>query len=141
MSKANAKNINEDVVIRQGYDLYLEDKMYNSEGKEVTGRPYKVYTALLSQTGTDAPVATVLENSIGAIVWTRALGGYFKGTLTGAFTANKTFCLVTRYDTAQTKFCAFGRVASSNEVELTSFTDAGALSDGMNAQVEIRVYN
>lgn len=27
--------------------------------------PYKVYTALLTQTGTDAPVATVLENTLG----------------------------------------------------------------------------
>ena len=28
-------------------------------------KPYKVYTALLTQSGTDAPVATVLENTIG----------------------------------------------------------------------------
>ena len=28
-------------------------------------RPYKVYTALLSQSGTNAPVATVLENTTG----------------------------------------------------------------------------
>ena len=27
-------------------------------------RPYKVYTALLNQSGTDAPVATVLENTL-----------------------------------------------------------------------------
>lgn len=30
-----------------------------------TIKPYKVYTALLSQSGTDAPVATVLENTLG----------------------------------------------------------------------------
>ena len=31
---------------------------------------YKVYSALLTQTGTDAPVATVLENTLGvSIVW------------------------------------------------------------------------
>ena len=28
-------------------------------------RPYKVYTALLTQSGTNAPVATVLENNTG----------------------------------------------------------------------------
>ena len=28
-------------------------------------RPYKVYTALLTQSGTNAPVATVLENTLG----------------------------------------------------------------------------
>ena len=32
--------------------------------------PYKVYTALLTQTGTNAPVATVLENTLGGTpVW------------------------------------------------------------------------
>jgi hypothetical protein len=50
---------------------------------------YRSYTALLSQTGTDAPVATVLENTIGNIVWTRESVGKYRGTLTGAFTLNK----------------------------------------------------
>lgn len=31
--------------------------------------PYRVYTALLTQTGTNAPVAKVLENTIGDVVW------------------------------------------------------------------------
>ena len=31
----------------------------------------KVYRALLSQSGTDDPVALLLENTIGAIYWTR----------------------------------------------------------------------
>jgi hypothetical protein len=35
-------------------------------GTDITGNaPYKVYTALLSQTGINAPVATVLENTLG----------------------------------------------------------------------------
>ena len=50
----------------------------------------KVYRALLTQTGTDAPVATVLENTLGgAVVWTYSDVGVYIGTLTGAFTANK----------------------------------------------------
>lgn len=53
---------------------------------------YKVYTALLTQTGTDAPVATVLENTLGGtVVWSYEDVGVYKGTLIGAFTANKTF--------------------------------------------------
>ena len=36
---------------------------------------YKVYTASLTQTGTDAPVANVLENTIGDIVWTYSSDG------------------------------------------------------------------
>ena len=34
-------------------------------GQSGDSRPYKVYTALLTQTGTNAPVATVLENTLG----------------------------------------------------------------------------
>jgi hypothetical protein len=51
--------------------------------------PYLVYTALLSQTGTDAPVEEkVFINTIGAIVWTREALGNYRGTLAGAFGAN-----------------------------------------------------
>ena len=42
-------------------DRTLVDKGYVNS----IARPYKVYTALLSQSGTTAPVATVLENTLG----------------------------------------------------------------------------
>lgn len=51
---------------------------------------YKIYRALLTQSGTNAPVATVLENTLGDIVWSRAVLGVYEGTLTGAFTSGKT---------------------------------------------------
>jgi len=54
-------------------------------------RNYKVYKALLTQTSTGAPTATVLENNIGNIVWARTSEGIYTGTLSGAFVANKTF--------------------------------------------------
>lgn len=53
---------------------------------------YKVYTALLTQSGTDAPTATVLENNLGGtVVWARSDIGEYTATLTGAFTVDKTF--------------------------------------------------
>ena len=56
----------------------------------------KRYKALLNQSGTDAPVATILENTLGGVpVWTRIADGYYYCTLANAFTANKTFCSVT----------------------------------------------
>jgi hypothetical protein len=59
-------------------------------------RPYKVYTAFVTQTGTDAPVPTILENTLeGNIVWTRVDTGVYEGTLNGAFLQGKTVCLVT----------------------------------------------
>ena len=55
-------------------------------------RAYKVYTALLTQTGTDAPVATVLENTLGGtVVWTYSNVGEYTATLSSAFTTNKVF--------------------------------------------------
>ena len=52
----------------------------------------KVYRALLTQNGTDAPVVTVLENTLGGeVVWTRVQAGVYIATLAGAFPAAKTF--------------------------------------------------
>jgi hypothetical protein len=51
----------------------------------------KVYRALLSQNGTDNPVVTILENTLGAaVVWTYDAVGSYLGTCTGVFTVNKT---------------------------------------------------
>jgi len=51
----------------------------------------KVYRALLTQTGTDDPTATVLENTLGGtVVWTRNNPGRYDATLAGAFTEDKT---------------------------------------------------
>lgn len=60
---------------------------------QIQGSPfnYGIYTALLTQAGTAAPVATVLgENTIGTIVWTRAGVGQYVGTLAGAFDVSST---------------------------------------------------
>ena len=54
-------------------------------------KPYKVYTALLTQIGTSAPTATVLENTLGGtLVWSYSTTGVYGVTLSNAFTANKT---------------------------------------------------
>lgn len=56
----------------------------------------KVYVALLNQAGTAAPVATVLENTLGAeVVWSRLVEGIYKGSLTNAFPLTKTTMNVT----------------------------------------------
>jgi len=60
---------------------------------------YTVYTALLTQAGTAAPVATVLQNTTGGtITWTRSgAEGRYLATISGGvtYTANKTSVLVT----------------------------------------------
>jgi len=98
-------------------------------------RPYKVYTAILTQVGTDAPTAIVLENTIGSIVWSRTIvGGYF-ATLSGAFTTDKTSVLITN-GSANATYIHGASVSTSNVNVITA-------SDGQidRATIEIRVYN
>src|SRR3989337_2171151 len=83
----------------------LTDKLYLSDASttpptdkyitisQLQGVTYKKYVALLTQTGTNAPVATVLENTIGNIVWARGGTGQYTAALTGAFTINKTYAV------------------------------------------------
>lgn len=64
---------------------------------QIQGSPfsYDIYTALLTQEGTAAPVATVLgDNTIGTIVWTRTEPGRYVGTLTGAFNVDSTAVII-----------------------------------------------
>lgn len=58
--------------------------------KRVPARNFKVWRGLVSQTGTAAPTAQVLENTLGGdIVWTRNSAGNYTGTLSNAFPAGK----------------------------------------------------
>jgi hypothetical protein len=53
--------------------------------------PYKEYVAFITQTGTNAPVATVVKNTLGgSVVWAYDGVGAYTATLAGAFSANKT---------------------------------------------------
>lgn len=58
-----------------------------------SGEPYLVYTATLTQTGTDAPVATVLRNTTGiTFTWARSAEGVYTITADSGtpFVVNKT---------------------------------------------------
>jgi hypothetical protein len=112
-------------------------------------RPYKVYTALLTQSGTDAPTAIILENSIGNIVWTYSSAGLYIATLVGAFPdANKFFTLNYKIMIEPQKYIAV-KVQSVNTFEVrtsvVSYSPSIAYTpqNGMlsNYPIEIRVYN
>jgi hypothetical protein len=74
--------------LRVGGDM-INDNFTELYSQVTVGK--KTYKALLSQSGTEAPKAEVLENTIGAVEWTRSITGAFHGTLTGAFTIDKVF--------------------------------------------------
>lgn len=59
------------------------------------GPGYLVYAALLNQSGTSAPTATVLANTLGGtVVWTRSDVGEYIATLASAFPVNKVSTIV-----------------------------------------------
>jgi len=110
------------------------------------GITYQVYTALLTQTGTDAPVATVLENTLGGtVVWTYNDEGNYTATATGLFTLNKTAVFVgTCFNGAQTNTLVCGSVNYDvNSFNLFSSRLETALATDellLNTPIEIRVY-
>lgn len=71
-----------------------------SSSSTVVGYPAgtKVYRALISQTGTNAPTAIVLENTLGGTpVWSYEGVGFYNLTLADVFTLNKTFVMAHSY--------------------------------------------
>ena len=109
---------------------------------------YTVYTALITQTGTDAPVATVLQNTTGGtIVWTRNSTGRYLATISGAtYTANKTAILLTSGSASATDG-KFLKVEDSGNTTVQAFynfdTSANTAQDGIvtGAMIEIRIYS
>lgn len=103
---------------------------------------YKVYTALLSQSGTNAPVATVLDNTLGVdIVWSRDNEGEFYGTTTGnLLLSNKTFTTITNKELSTLQFIS---IQSENQIYIEQVdSETLAYTDFMSRiPVEIRVYS
>ena len=112
--------------------------------ESINGAPvvgYKRYIALISQTGISDPTVTVLENTIGDIVWTRNLAGEYIGTLIGAFPQNKTYLITQGW--ANQSFETINMFWFTND-DITILTTDPALIqlDGVlnYNTIEIRVY-
>jgi hypothetical protein len=97
----------------------------------------KIYRAFLTQTGTSAPIATVVgSNTIGNIVWTRAGVGSYVATLSGAF--NTTTSFVTSNVSALVTFDA---VIATNTITIAVYSDGGQADEWLiNQYIEIKVY-
>jgi len=113
-----------------------------------SGPAYRVYTALLTQSGTDAPVATVLENTLGGTpVWSRTGVGTYNVTLAGEFPVGKTVCFLTvQNNEGDARILSAIAYAGAPNADKRSFTIQNATtnqnSDGLaaNSCIEIRVY-
>ncbi len=101
----------------------------------------KIYVALISQSGTSAPVATVIKNTFsGTPVWSRASVGSYILTLTGEFTLNKSVMF-------NSSGVGAARVIGQNfpDVDRANFlvvNSSGALQDNIliNSMIKIEVW-
>lgn len=99
--------------------------------------PYKVYTALLSQSGENAPVATVLENTIGIIPTFNYLGvGFYNISFNEESTDNYWFS-ITKTDNDH-----FFLQKSTTNIGIITTSLIGNAENGalFNTPIEIRVY-
>lgn len=129
---------------KKGYKEWLNLDLLISQ----KARPYIVYTALISQTGTAAPIVIVLQNELGGtITWTRSSVGVYLGTLAGVFTSDKTTIFTTVNTTAGSVYptaLIAGRTNSNEIFLLSNLTNStGTPTDSLLAKtpIEIRVYN
>ena len=108
-------------------------------------RPYKVYTAILSQTGTDAPEQNVLENTLGTgLIYTYdSLGAYYAQLESGTFDPAKTFINITSgyYSLPYTIYSSILNTDNSYLIIGTFDESGGNVELGGDASIEIRVYN
>jgi len=103
---------------------------------------YKKYVALLTQEGTEAPVPTVLDNTIGDIVFQRVNSGdYLIGS--DEFVEGKTTISINNHFTGDNKSAQFLQTNDYQVYELITFNSDdlihvdGVLNDTL---LEIRVY-
>lgn len=104
----------------------------------------KRYVALLTQSGTSAPTATVLYNTLGGTVsYTYTDVGVYTAICTGKITRLKTVVLINKNRDAESTYVVCATKASSDDdaVGITS-SNAGSLEDSLidNVAFIIEVY-
>ena len=106
-------------------------------------RPYKVYSAILTQTGTGQVVHTVLENTLG-ITFTGARQGVgLNPQIPSAqlLAINKSMVIITGYDAIfYTRLFETMGPGTDVWLDIITKTDTGAAKDNWQAYLEIRVY-
>lgn len=108
------------------------------------GSSYLVYTALLTQSGTSAPVSTILQNTLGVTpVWSyEAVGQYDLIAPLGTYTENKTWVIISEIFTNDIVGKTLAVWVDTERVEVSTSDDAGLPIDGSLSgnSIEIRVY-
>lgn len=112
------------------------------EIEKIVVTPYKVYTALLTQSGTASPTAIVLENTLGVtITFSYGSPGVYSLTATGALTINKTWVIFNNVDNNAGTIAYNGKGLNGFTIQSRNSVGTTA-NDLLNlTEIEIRVYN
>lgn len=108
-------------------------------------RPYKVYTALLKQSGTNPPIATVLENTLGFLpTWIREGSGIYY--INESFDIIKTVVIWNRDQLQQAENAAAFKCYLDNDEYNGSYkvyiiTNSSDFNGDFYVPIEIRVYD
>jgi hypothetical protein len=106
---------------------------------------YKVYTALLTQEGTNAPVATVLENTLGEeLVWSYLTEGTYRITASESiFIEDVTFYIINCNNNSINSKNQFIVYRNSDLIVEVQTGVEFLMQDGLlyKTPIEIRVYN
>jgi len=139
-SYPNVTPLGEDFLIGSQKSSSNATKNFTVESVVQAGLGYTVYTALLTQAGTAAPVDTILKNNTGyTYTWSRTGSGEYTITASGnAFTNNKTivFMNLGEYAGGGVPRSVWART-SDTVVTITTGGD-GRITNG---SFEIRIYS
>jgi hypothetical protein len=120
-----------------GTDSANNNETKNFSVQEVSDfvKPYKVYVALLTQSGSNPPVAIELENTLGTITFGYQSSGLYTINSSGLFTASKTWTNPTLKDNVNLQLSMYRSTSS-----LLYLVDADGDNGLLETSIEIRVY-
>lgn len=126
-----------------GCNIVSTTKGEKGDASPVASLGYKVYTAILDQSSTSAPVATVLQNTLGVITYSYAGVGNYLINSSALFTVGKTWLYLKDNDGNQLGTFAIVRQDDDSMLEIFAFSDymTSPSNNVLNAMsFEIRVY-
>jgi hypothetical protein len=124
-----------------GCNITSTTKGEKGDASPVSNLGYKVYSALISQSGTSIPTAIVFQNTLGATIsFTRSTVGIYIATFSSDPTTDSTKILVVV--SANSLGVLTQTAKTTSTVSFRSYNYSAALSDDVLANnfLEIRVY-
>ena len=137
----------DDLLIGTDVENHNETKNFSIQEIVNLAIPYKIYNAILTQSGNLDPVATVLQNTLGGdVTWQRSEAGYYSASSSGLFTAGKTTVTCSNMwgDYSVQLYPIFEESTFPNIISLANINTNAPVTqvDGMDFSfIEIKVYN